>query len=194
MKSIRTKLIAAFIAAGLSAPAAFVAYDLTLPSEGLVLSPYMDPVGLKTYCVGHLARKTDKVKEKYTEEECMAIFAEDYKKHEQEIVKAVGGKDKFASEWQRAAATDMTFNNGIGLIGPSTMVSLIKQGKHVEACQQLSRWVKAKGKTLKGLVIRRQKTMPYCLGELPWDKQKAFEGFKKEYEEIKANQRLQEKP
>ena len=37
MKAIKSKLIAAFIAAGLSAPAAFVAYDLTLPSEGLVL-------------------------------------------------------------------------------------------------------------------------------------------------------------
>lgn len=29
MKALKTKLIAAFIAAGLSAPAAFVAYDLT---------------------------------------------------------------------------------------------------------------------------------------------------------------------
>jgi lysozyme len=197
VKSIRTKLIAAFIAAGLSAPAAFVAYDLTMPSEGLILSPYSDPVGLRTACVGHLIRKGEKVKEKYTEEECMAIFAEDYKKHEQEIVKAVGGKDKFASEWQQAAATDMTFNNGIGLIGPSTMVSLIKQGKHVEACQQLSRWVKAKGKTLRGLVIRRQKTMPYCLGEIPWDKQQAFKQFEAEFNAIKEaqnNQRLEEKP
>lgn len=184
MKSLRTKLITAFIVAGLSAPSAFVAYDLTLPSEGLILSPYTDPVGLKTKCVGHLIRKGEKIKEKYTEEECMAIFAQDYKKHEQEIVEAVGGKNKFASEWQQAAATDMTFNNGIGLIGPSTMVSLIKQGKHVEACQQLSRWVKAKGKTLHGLVIRRDKTMPYCLGELSWDKQQAYKEFEEEYRAI----------
>ncbi|MNQ59022.1 Lysozyme RrrD [compost metagenome] len=185
MSKLKTKLIAAFIAAGLSAPAAFVAYDLTLPSEGLVLSPYADPVGLRTACVGHLVVKGEKVKDKYTEEECMTIFAKDYKKHQDETDKMVGGKDKFASEWQRAAATDMTFNNGAGLIGPSTMISLIKQGRHIEACKQLTRWVKAKGKTLKGLVIRRDKTMPYCLGELSWDKQKAFEEFEREYNEIK---------
>ncbi len=183
MSSLRTKLIGAFIAAGLSAPAAFVAYDLTLPSEGLVLSPYSDPVGLKTYCVGHLAKKGEKIKANYTEEECMGLFAKDFKEHEEQTVKMVG-KDKFASEWQQAAATDMTFNNGPTLIEKSTMISLIKQGKHVEACKQLTRWVKAKGKTFKGLVTRRGNTMPFCLGELSYDKQKAFEDFKKEYERI----------
>ena len=34
MGGLKQKLIAAFIAAGLSAPAAFVAYEHTLPSEG----------------------------------------------------------------------------------------------------------------------------------------------------------------
>lgn len=82
MKTIRTKLIASFIALGLSAPAAYVAYDLTLPSEGLVLSPYSDPIGLKTYCVGHLVTKTEKVKYSYTEDECIAVFAKDWSKHE----------------------------------------------------------------------------------------------------------------
>lgn len=185
MSKLRTKLIAAFIAAGLSAPAAFVAYDLTLPSEGLVLSPYSDPVGLKTYCVGHLAKKGETLKSNYTVDECMTLFARDFKEHEKQTVRMVG-KDKFASEWQQAAATDMTFNNGPTLIEKSTMISLIKQSRHVEACQQLTRWVKGrvKGKliTLKGLVTRRDNTMPYCLGELSYDKQKAFEEFKKEFE------------
>lgn len=174
-------LITAFIAMGLSAPSAYVAYDLTLPSEGLVLSPYLDPVGLKTYCVGHLATKQDKIKDKYSEEECMNLYAKDYKKHQEETDKMVGGKDKFLSEWERAAVTDMTFNNGPSLIEKSTMVSLIKQGKHKEACHQLTRWVKAKGKTLRGLVIRRDNTMPYCLGELSYDKKLDYEQFLKEW-------------
>lgn len=188
MKTIRQKLIAAFFAAGLTSSAAFVAYDLTLPSEGLILSPYSDPVGLRTFCVGHLATKKDKVKDSYTVEECMKIYAEDWKKHEQETVKMVGGKDKFASEWQQAAATDMTFNNGPTLIQKSTMISLIKQGKHVEACDQLIRWVFAKGKKLKGLVIRREKTLPYCLGKLPYEKQLAYESFLKEWNEYAKSQ------
>ena len=179
--NIRKKLIIAFITAGLSAPAAYVGYDLTLPSEGLVLSPYSDPVGLKTYCVGHLATEQDVLKKSYTEEECMAIFAKDFKKHQAETDKMVNGK--YASEWQRGALTDMTFNNGPSLIEKSTMISLVKQGKHVEACDQLIRWAYAKGKKLGGLVKRRDKTMPYCLGELSYDKQKDFEAFLKEWNE-----------
>lgn len=194
--AIKQKLIAAFIALGLSAPAAFVAYDLTLPSEGLILSPYSDPVGLTTYCAGHLALKHEKLKSSYTIEECMDLFAKDWKKHEKETDQMVGGKDKFASAWQRTAATDMTFNNGAGLIGPSTMISLIKQGKHRAACEQLIRWNKGRVKgvlvVLKGLVTRRENTMPYCLGELSYDKQKAYEAFEVEYE--KARKELEATP
>lgn len=182
--ALRKKLIVAFVAAGLPATAAFVGYDLTGPSEGLVLSPYSDPVGLNTLCVGHLATKKDVVKPNYTEEECMTIFAQDYKKHRAELDSVV--KVSFASEWQREALTDFTFNNGIGNLKSSTLLSLVNQGKHKGACQQLVRWVFAKGKKLGGLVKRRDNTMPYCLGELSYDKQKDFEAFKKEYEnEIK---------
>lgn len=179
MNTLRKKLLVAFIAAGLSASAAYIGYDLTMPSEGLVLSPYLDPVGLNTYCVGHLATKADNIKNKYTEEECMKIFAEDFKKHQTETDKMVGGK--YASEWQRGALTDMTFNNGPSLIEKSTMISLVKESKHVEACDQLIRWVYAKGKKLGGLVKRRDKTMPYCLGELSYDKQQNYADFLKEY-------------
>lgn len=178
--ALRKKLIVAFVAAGLPATAAYVGMDLTAPSEGLVLSPYSDPVGLKTACVGHLYTKKDVVKDKYTEEECMAIFAQDYKKHRAELDNVV--KVPYASEWEREALTDFTFNNGIGNLKSSTLLSLVNQGKHKEACQQLVRWVFAKGKKLKGLVTRRDNTMPYCLGGLSYNKQKDFEAFQKEYE------------
>ena len=42
MKHLKQKLIVAFIAAGLSAPAAFVASDITLPSEGFHQEVYLD--------------------------------------------------------------------------------------------------------------------------------------------------------
>ena len=182
--ALRKKLIIAFVAAGLPATAAYVGYDLTLPSEGLVLSPYSDPIGLTTLCIGHLATKKDVVKEKYTEEECMTIFAQDYKKHRAELDSVV--KVPYASEWEREALTDFTFNNGIGNVKSSTLLSLVNQGKHKQACEQLVRWVFAKGKKLKGLVTRRDNTMPYCLGELSYDKQKDFQQFEKEFnDEVK---------
>lgn len=179
--ALRKKLIVAFVAAGLPATAAYVGYDLTAPSEGLVLSPYSDPVGLKTACVGHLYTKEDVIKPKYTEEECMTTFAQDYKKHRAELDSVV--KVPYASEWEREALTDFTFNNGIGNLKSSTLLSLVNQGKHKEACQQLVRWVYAKGKKLGGLIKRRDNTMPYCLGDLSYDKQKDFEVFQNEYQD-----------
>lgn len=182
MKLLKQKLITSFIAMGLSATAAFVAYDLALPSEGLVLHPYSDPVGLTTYCVGHLALKTDKIKTFYSEQECMDIFASDWKKHLTELDSAV--KVPYKSEWQRQALNDFTFNNGIGNVKSSTLLRLLNQGKHKEACDQLIRWVYAKGVKLRGLVVRREKTLPYCMGELSQDKQKQYQDFVREYNEI----------
>lgn len=181
MKAIKTKLITAFIAVGLSAPAAFVAYDLTLPSEGLVQTVYLDPVNLPTVCVGRMD-KSLKLGQKFTVEECLEMFAEDYKKHQEELNSIV--KVDYKSEWQKQALTDFTFNLGINKVKSSTLIKLINQGKHEQACKELSKWVKAGGKTLKGLVTRRSNTYPYCMGELSWDKQKAYEEFRKDYEKI----------
>lgn len=182
MKSIKTKVIAAFIAAGLSAPAAFFVYDVTVPSEGVELQVYLDPVSLPTVCVGRMDKKL-RLGQTFTLDECMEMLAEDWKKHQDQLDKIV--KVPYKSEWQQQALTDFTFNVGIGSVQSSTLIRLLNQGKHVEACQQLSRWVKAGGKTLKGLVTRRKNTMPYCLGELSWDKQKAYEDFKNDYEKAR---------
>ena len=182
MNKLKQKLIAAFITAGLSAPAAFFVYDVTVPSEGVELQVYLDPVSLPTVCVGRMDKKM-KLGQKFTLDECMQMFAEDWKKHQKQLDSVV--KVPYKSEWQREALTDFTFNLGIGNVQSSTLLSLVNQNKHTEACRQLTRWVKGKVKgkmvTLKGLVTRRDKTMPYCLGELSWDKQKAFEEFEREY-------------
>lgn len=181
MKQVKQKLLVAFISLGLSAPAAFVAYDLTLPAEGLETRVYTDPVGLPTVCVGHMDKSLEIGKE-YTLEQCVQMFAYDWKRHQEQLNAVV--KVPYKSDWQKEALTDFTFNLGIGNVQSSTLLRLLNQGKHREACLQLTRWVKAKGKTLKGLVIRRDKTMPYCMGELSWDKQKEYERFREEYEKV----------
>ena len=188
MKSVKQKLIATFIAAGLSAPAAFFVYDVTVPSEGVELQVYLDPVNLPTVCVGRMDKKL-KLGQTFTLDECMEMLAEDWKKHQEQLDKVV--KVEYKSEWQQQALTDFTFNLGIGNVQSSTLLKLLNQGKHVEACNQLIRWTKAGGKTLAGLVKRRNKELPYCLGELPWDKQQAFKAFEIEYE--KARKELETK-
>lgn len=182
MKLLKQKLIAAFIAAGLSAPAAFFVYEVTVPAEGVELQVYLDPVNLPTVCVGRMDKKL-KLGQTFTLEECMKMLADDWKKHQAQLDSVV--KVPYKSEWQKEALTDFTFNVGIGNVKSSTLIKLVNQGRHKAACEQLSKWVKAGGKTLKGLVTRRANTMPYCLGELSYDKQKAYKEFEAEYEAIK---------
>lgn len=190
MTKLKQKLIAAFVAAGLSSSAAFVAYEHTLPSEGFHQEVYLDPVGFSTVCVGRMDRSL-KLGQIFTLDECMEMFAEDWKKHQAQLNSVV--KVEYASEWQKEALTDFTFNVGIKSVQSSTLLRLLNQERHVEACRQLTRWVKAGGRTLRGLVTRRENTMPYCLGELSWDKQQAFEQFKREYEYEKARKELETK-
>lgn len=183
--SLRSKLIAAFVAAGISASSAYVAYDLTLPSEGLVHSVYKDPVGLPTVCVGHMDR-TLKPGTTMTTDECMALLAQDWIEHERLLDSVV--VSPYKSEWQKAALVDFTFNLGIGNVRSSTLIRLLNQGQHDEACKQLTRWVYANGKKLNGLVTRRNATMIYCMGEISWSKKQAFEEFQKEYQTELENQ------
>ena len=112
------------------------------------------------------------------------MFAAVWKIHLAQLDSVV--KVPYIYEWQKEALTDFTFNVGIGNVKSSTLIKLVNQGRHKAACEQLSKWVKAGGKTLKGLVTRRANTMPYCLGELPYDKQKAYEEFKRDYDEAAA--------
>jgi lysozyme len=181
--TIKQKLMVAFIALGLSAPAAFVAYDLTMPSEGFRQSVYIDPVGLPTVCIGRMD-KSLKLGQKFSVDECMKMFAEDWKKHQAQLNSVVNVG--YASEWQKEALTDFTFNLGIGNVKSSTLIRKLNAKDHVGACKELTKWVKGRVKgqlvTLRGLVTRRNNTMPFCMGELSYDKQKAYEDFKREYD------------
>lgn len=64
------------------------------------------------------------------------------------------------------AATSITFNVGCGAMGKSTMFKYLNAGKYVQACNEFPRWTKASGKTLPGLVSRREKEKALCLTDL----------------------------
>lgn len=183
--SIRKKILVALLVGGVSAPSAYVAVDLTVPSEGVVLGVYRDSAGYPTECIGRL-NKTAKVGESRSLEECINKFVEDWKKHQAQLDRVV--KVEYRSEWQRGAFTDFTFNKGIGAVQSSTLLRLMNQGKHDLACEQLSRWVYARnGKTgvmevLRGLVIRATAQYKYCMGDIPYDKKQDYEKLLREIE------------
>lgn len=178
--NIKGRLLAALLGAGVAGPSSYVAVELTAPSEGLYLSPYKDPVGLTTICLGHLVKKGEKVKELYTVEECAEIFSKDWKEHEILLGKVV--KVPYRSPWMKAALTDFTFNKGAGNVSSSTLLRKLNSKDYDGACQELTRWVFAtepsgKKVKLKGLEIRATAQYKYCMGEIPADYQRLQEAW-----------------
>lgn len=174
--SVRGRIFAALLGAGVAGPSAYVASDLTAESEGIVLIPHADPVGLQTICIGHLVKKGEVVKSSYTLDECIEIFTKDWKEHEAALDKVV--KVEYKSPWMKGALTDFTINKGIGNVSSSTLIKNLNAKQYDEACEQLSRWVYAKGKLLPGLVIRASKQYKYCMGEVPGDYTPTMERWK----------------
>lgn len=180
--SIRGKLFAALLGAGVAGPSAYVAVELTAPSEGLYLTPYKDPVGLTTICLGHLVKKGEKVKDLYTVDECAELFAKDFKEHEVIMDKVV--KVDYRSPWMKAAFTDFTFNKGVGNLASSTLLKKLNTKDYDGSCLELTRWVYGRiggvMKVLPGLVTRSTKQYEYCMGEVPGDYKQSIEMWMEE--------------
>lgn len=169
--ALRSKIFAALIGAGVAGPSAYVATQTTVVSEGFYTSPYVDPVGLKTWCVGHLGKNGEIVKKNYTVDECINLFVTDWKAHEKILDSLV--KVPYKSEWMRGALTDFTFNKGGGNLASSTLLKYLNAEKYDLACTELTKWVfgKVNGKkvVLKGLEIRASMQYQYCMGNIPSD-------------------------
>ena len=131
---LKKRIAIALLSAGVAGPSAYVATELTAPSEGFYLTPYVDPVGLTTICLGHLVKKGEVVKPKYTEDECVAIFVKDWLVHERQYDSLV--KVPYKSEWMKAAGTDFTFNKGIGNVASSTYLKNLNNRDYDVSCLQ----------------------------------------------------------
>ena len=64
------------------------------------------------------------------------------------------------------AYTSFAYNVGLGAFQTSTLLRKLKAGDRVGACNELRRWVYAKGRVLPGLVARRAAEEKMCLSGL----------------------------
>ena len=55
----------------------------------------------------------------------------------------------------QASLLELAYNVGVSSAGNSTMMKLANAGNYKDACEQLSRWVRAGGGRVQGLVNRR---------------------------------------
>lgn len=167
--SLRSKIFAALIAAGVGGPSAYVASELTVNSEGFLTHLHDDPVGKPTACIGHLIQPGENAQKTYTEDQCITMFVADWVKHEKLLDSVV--KVPYRSGWMKGAVTDFTFNKGIGNVKSSTMLRNLNDGNYDAACVQLTNWVygtiDGKKVKLRGLEIRATAQYKYCMGYEP---------------------------
>lgn len=125
--------------------------------EGRVLGSYVDPVGIVTACTGHTGPEL-RMGQSYTKEQCETMLYGDLLKHA-EALECI--KTPLADN-QKAAFLSFAFNVGNSAFCGSTLARKANAGDLLGACAELSRWVMAGGRELRGLVRRRAAERQLC--------------------------------
>ena len=161
-KSTLTKKLLAY---GFTAAVAVSGGYLVAPREGKVNTAYLDPVGIWTVCYGNTGKEAKKGNT-YTDEQCLDQMAEDLASHDKQMMNLIRVP---LTDYQHAAFLSFTYNVGVGNFKSSTMLRKLNSKDYNGACQELVKWIYAKGQKLNGLVNRRQDELKMCLGETKID-------------------------
>jgi lysozyme len=133
---------------------------LIIPWEGLSLKTYRDPIGILTYCYGEtrdaVAGRTYKL------DQCRTILGARVEGFEDSVKVCLPGYSKLPLEVQ-AAVLSVTYNVDTRTMCKSTMFRKLSQGDLIGACGELSKFNRAGGKVLTGLVNRRASEKAVCL-------------------------------
>ena len=143
---------------GLSAALVLAGAGTVSYYEGVSNEAYLDPVGIWTICYG----ETEGVaKGDYkTDEECLDSLAEELTEHHKKMVLYIKTPISVKEE---AAYLSFTYNVGVNNFKSSTLLKKLNSGDRAAACNELSKWVYAKGFKLPGLIKRREKEKEMCL-------------------------------
>ncbi|QHJ81036.1 MAG: hypothetical protein [Bacteriophage sp.] len=156
------------VIAGVFSAALLMAVPLVEKVEDVKHKVYIDIAGVPTVCAG-ITGKDVIMGKTYSTSECSALLAKHIKIASDYVDSRVKVK---MPDTMKAAVYSFTFNVGRSAFGSSTMLKLINQGRYIDACNQLHRWVYAKdpktGKRVKvkGLVNRRNFEYEYCVKDL----------------------------
>lgn len=148
-------------AVGAAAAIALSIGALIKPWEGLELNAYPDIVGVWTACYGET--KGIKPGMKFTKKECedklLVRVTQDYYRS---LTQCIAGFDQKPIEWQ-AVSVSVAYNVGTGAACKSTAARLAREGKIKESCHAWTKFNRAGGKVVKGLVNRRNAELALCL-------------------------------
>lgn len=153
----RAKLVAK-----IGAGAVALAIPLIVHFEGYVPWVHRDPIGRLAACYGH-DDQTMTPGKRFTAAECQAMLDQDLLKHAQ----ALDCIKHPLTDGQKAAFVSFAFNVGNKALCDSTLARKANAGDMAGACAELSRWTRAGGRELPGLVKRRAAERELCERGLP---------------------------
>lgn len=149
----RARIVSAILAAAAIAVPTIAAF------EGYVPVGYLDPAPgrFETICWGHMQKGV--LGKRYTEQQCLELLAQDAVKHGLEISPCL---PETLPANTHAAFLSFAFNVGSTKFCSSALSRKARAGDLWGACAELSRWTKAGGKELRGLVRRRAAERELC--------------------------------
>ena len=119
--------------------------------EGCRLESYLCSADVLTIGYGHTADVTDGMS--ISQDMAEAMLDKDIEEFEQYVNDSVTVD---LSQNQFDALVAWTFNLGVGNLKASTMLKVLNEGKYEQVPSEMRRWNKAGGKTLDGLIRRRE--------------------------------------
>lgn len=138
--------------------------DLVAQFEGCKLTAYLCPAGVLTIGYGHTGPDV-KPGQTITKERARQLLAAD-------LAKFAHGVNELCNGWRITqgmfdALVSFAYNLGLGALAGSTLMRLLRAGDVKGAADQFSRWNKAAGKVLPGLVKRRAAERDLFLKGIP---------------------------
>ena len=123
--------------------------------EGFSPTIYICPAGYPTIGYGHVVRgdERDLFADGIDEEEAGNLLQGDVRWAERGVLRLI---DVPLTDGQFDALVSFTFNLGTGALQRSTLRRKVNREEHAEVPREFMRWVWARGKRLKGLVLRRE--------------------------------------
>lgn len=124
--------------------------DLIKGYEKLRLTAYKDSAGVWTIGYGHT--RTAAPGMQITEDQADALLREDLRDAEDAVNALVTTR---LNQGQFDALVSWTFNLGQGALAQSSMLDDVNAARHAYVPREMTRWVHAGGRPLKGLARRR---------------------------------------
>jgi lysozyme len=144
--------------------------------EGVRKEVYDDVAGLPTIGVGHLLTQDElhsgtididgqavDYRRGLSDSQVLDLLAQDLVRFEKAVEELV---EVSLSQNQFDALISFSFNVGTSAFGKSTLLKVLNQGQYDQVPAQLRRWVKAGGKTVDGLVNRRENEIALWNGQI----------------------------